>query len=480
VPRVRHQSSTVVLFAATLAGCLGQAFSPNGAQASAAVPAAGARAAGNAVSGHPAPARKKQASPIQHVVIVIQENRSLNNLFMSYPNANTVTSGKIHTGKTIKLKSFPFEKGANVVHNLQSYLAACDGTGSLPGTNCKMDGFDLEIQIPSHIPYGYVPQSETQPYWSMAQQYVLDDMMFASNLDSSFTAHQYLIAAQAQSSVNDPNGAWGCDGKPGDLVDILGQQRTVIGTQVPCFGTVSDPSSYLTIGDELDRAGLTWRFYAPSTGGSSDDSVRPQKHSQSGGLWSAYRAVNHIRNGADWGTDVISPQTQFLVDVQAGTLQNVTWIVPSFADSDHPGSHSATGPSWVASVVNAVGQSQFWNSTAIIVVWDDWGGWYDPIPPPFQDYDGDGFRVPAICISPYAHQGTVDHTQYEFGSILRFVENNFGLGQLAQSDARATPVDKGCINYQRSPRKFVPISSPVGASYFIHEKPDFRPPDTDF
>jgi len=103
---------------------------------------------------------------------------------------------------------------------------------------------------------------------------------------------------------------------------------------------------------------------------------------------------------------VISPPSQFLTDIGAGQLANVTWITPTYSNSDHPGLNSAAGPAWVASLVNAVGTSKFWNSTAIFVMWDDWGGWFDPVKPVFRDYDGLGFRVPILMVSAYAKRGT--------------------------------------------------------------------------
>ena len=129
----------------------------------------------------------------------------------------------------------------------------------------------------------------------------------------------------------------------------------------------------------------------------------------------------------------------------AGSLANVTWVIPDWLNSDHAGNRSNTGPAWVASVVNAIGESKLWPHTAIFVVWDDWGGWYDHVAPPQLDADGLGFRVPLVCISPFAGRGVVSHVQYEFGSILRFAEDAFGLPQFAVSDRRATSAAVGCM-----------------------------------
>jgi phospholipase C len=156
------------------------------------------------------------------------------------------------------------------------------------------------------------------------------------------------------------------------------------------------------------------------------------------------------------------------------------------ADSDHPplkpGQGSDLGPSWVASVVNAIGESSYWNSTAIIVLWDDWGGWYDNSSPPQPDYRGLGFRVPCMIISPYAKQGYVDSTQYEFGSILKFIEEVYGTGSIGPTsqgytDQRATSLD-AAFDFNQQPRTFTAIPSKYSVSHFLHEPPSNEPVDT--
>jgi phospholipase C len=198
----------------------------------------------------------------------------------------------------------------------------------------------------------------------------------------------------------------------------------------------------------------------------------------SGGIWSAYQAINHIYNGPDWTNDVISPSAQFLTDVAGGTLANITWITPIPQNSDHAGLGfaSRTGPAWVASLVNAVGQSQFWDSTAIFIMWDDWGGWYDPVAPVYEDYDGLGFRVPLIMISPYAKQGYVSHVQYETSSVLRFMEDNFGLGQLAASDARANDPAADAFDFTQPPRPFQAFKGSKPRAFWLAQPslPDSR------
>ncbi len=147
-------------------------------------------------------------------------------------------------------------------------------------------------------------------------------------------------------------------------------------------------------------------------------------------------------------------------------------------NSDHAGCNSKAGPQWVATLVNAIGQSKYWNNTAIFIFWDDYGGWYDPEPPAYEDNEGLGVRLPLVVVSAYAKQGYVSHVHYEHGSILKFVEDQFGLGRLSASDARAKSPEKDCFNFDKPPRKFKTIPTVLGKDYFMHQPLDLRPPDT--
>ncbi|MGA7355295.1 MAG: alkaline phosphatase family protein [Candidatus Cybelea sp.] len=403
------------------------------------------------------------AGKIRHVVYIIQENRSFNNLFYGYPGAYTVSSGKNAKGQTIELKPIGLADKYDIDHSARAMFEACDGTGKLPGTKCRMDGFNREIQYdgPHNGQYVYVPHRESKPYFDMAHEWVLADRMFQSQLDESFVAHQYVIAAQAESSVDLPNGPWGCEPGPSDTVNTITKDRTYGPLQLPCF-------DYETLGDKLDKARLPWRFYT---------SKYDTPSSGFGAVWSAYQAVRHIYDGPDWTKDVVTPQKNFLTDVPAGKLASFTWITPICANSDHTNCGGGFGPSWVAALVNTIGKSKFWDSTAIFVQWDDWGGLYDPAPPPFEDYDGVGFRVPLLVISPYAKKNYVSHVHYETASVLRFAEDLFDLGQLAAADRRAASPAGDCFDFTQKPRAFVPIEAPKGRWFFLHQRADLRIPD---
>jgi phospholipase C len=441
------------------------------------------------------------ASKIKHVVIIVQENRSFNNLFMGYPGAKTQSYGYDTAGNKIALQAVSLATKWDLAHDAEGFYAACNGKGKIPGTDCQMNGFDKEkvtcgpgykYKCPNdHPQYIYADPSETAPYFSMAKQYVLADEMYASNFDaSSYVSHQYIIAGQAPGTAqgtlqyNYPAANWGCPGGHADSVPTIdvSPPRKFAGYINPvCF-------DYKTLGDELDDAKLSWSFYAASLGkhagkecgsGAGDDSGTKSGSYVETGIWSSYQAIKHICYGPDWKKDVVTPPTQFLKDVAAGSLRDVTWITPYCRDSDHPGCDSDTGPSWVTSLVNAVGESSFWKSTAIFVFWDDYGGLYDSQPPQYltDDPDGLGIRIPLLIISPYAKKGVVSHTHYEHGSILKFIEQRFGLAALAASDKRAHSV-LDCFDFSQSPRKFVPIQSKYNMSHFLHEPVDFRPPDT--
>ena len=294
---------------------------------------------------------------IKHVVVIVQENRSFNNLFQGYPGAYTVPTGKNSKGQTITLQPTSLADQYVIDHSFNAFKSAYD--------NGKMDGFDQEQAYggPANPEYVYVPHTESKPYFDIAREFVVGDRMFTSHLDESFISHQYIIAGTASHAVNLPYGLWGCDGGPSDDVRILNNDRTYGSSEQACFDNQ-------TITDEADRAHLSWRFYAAQVFGDGNE-------------WSAYDAIRHIRYGKDWAKDVITPNTQFLSDLSSGFLANVTWITPTCETSDHVNCGSALGPPYVASLVNAIGTSKFWDSTVVFIMWDEWGGLYDPVPPPY-------------------------------------------------------------------------------------------------
>jgi phospholipase C len=225
--------------------------------------------------------------------------------------------------------------------------------------------------------------------------------------------------------------------------------------------------SYQTLRDPLDAGGVPWRYYAPEVG-----------QSFGGDLWNAFDGIRAVRYGSEWNTNVTWPETNVFKDITAGKLPSVSWVIPDYQNSDHPGDTSDTGPSWVAQVVNAIGNSPDWNSTAIVVTWDDWGGWYDHVAPTILNSYGYGFRVPLIVISPYAKAGYISHTIHDFGSILKFMEETFGLPSLGYADAAADNLSDR-FDLSQTPLIFKTINAPLSAAHFLNDKNPPADPDDD-
>jgi phospholipase C len=400
---------------------------------------------------------------IKHVIVIVQENRSFDNLFNGFPGADTVPNGNAN-GVSVPLTVTPFEdKGLDVGHSHLNFESAYD--------NGKMDNFNgegtyaiiagqyLPIPGPHNYAYSRLPQSETAPYWDLASQFTVADRMFTSNSGPSFPAHQYLIAGQSNNATEVPSGLlWGCDAAPGSLVPQLQPDGSENKGVFPCF-------DYPTLADELDQAGITWRYYAPAM-------------NAPGYIFSAYDAVRHVRFGTDWTTNVVSPETTVLTDIASGTLPQVSWVIPSLPNSDHALAASNTGPQWVASIVDAVGTSQYWNDAAIVIMWDDWGGWYDHVPPPALDVMGLGFRVPLIVVSPYAKHGYVSHITHEAASIPHFIEATYGLATLSAADARADELTD-CFDFTQSVKALQPVKTLLGPQDFVRRPHVNGPNDPD-
>ncbi len=397
---------------------------------------------------------------IKHVVVIVQENRSFDNLFAGYPGADAPTHGYGLRGR-IALRPITFV-GPDFVHDWETAVADWD--------HGKMDGFSQFVLPSGGTPYSYVRRDLIRPYWSMARQYVLADHMFPTEFGGSFTAHFDLIAGTFNLSptlaeADTPPSGYACDAPPGTKSYTVNARREVspLTGPFPCF------TQFDTMAATLDAARVPWRYYATTV--------------LDGGIWSPFEGVSSVRYGRDWKTKIIAPSKRILGDLGNGKLASVTWVTPSLKDSDHPLGKSNLGPSWVAGIVNAIGESRYWKSTAIIVVWDDWGGWYDNVPPPQLDFVGLGIRVPCIIISPYAKKGYVSHTRYEYGSILKFIEQTFNLPALASlhygsgyTDARANSLEDG-FNFTQRPRPFKKISAPFPPEYFLAEPPSNQPPD---
>ncbi|MFZ0032042.1 MAG: alkaline phosphatase family protein [Candidatus Cybelea sp.] len=409
----------------------------------------------------PAPAKKGKY--FTHVVILIQENRTFDNLFATYPGADGATRGKTHNGGSIPLRKADLESPISP-NNGYTFWRRDWNRG-------KMNGFDTVPigKTSGTYVYEYVDPAQIAPYWDLARKYVLSDHTFQTQGSGSFTAHQDLIRGGTElggsrSLIDFPSAQpWGCDSPPGTATSLItaGDQYMYRTGPFPCL-------AYATLRDLLDSAGVSWRYYTPTTGNFA------------GNLWNAFDAIAAVRHGAEWTTNVVSPETDIFTDINRDTLPAVSWVVPDYVNSDHPGDNSDTGPSWVAQVVNAIGESSAWNTTAVIVLWDDWGGWYDHVAPPGpRRYGGLGFRIPLLAVSPYAKADYISHQQYELGSVVRFLEDNWNLGRLGTTDRSSADFTNDFFDFTQDPRQFVPIKTEYSKSFFLHQRPSNKPVDNE-
>lgn len=391
---------------------------------------------------------------IRHIVFIMKENRSFDHYFGLFPGADGATSATISTGQTIPLWRAPDVMFHDLDHTYQGAINGSDGG--------KMDLFDLNFKTNINgdfEAFTQMTQDDIPNYWSYAQHFVLADHMFQSSNGPSFPAHLYSIGAQAQGTITIgmlPGGApthdWGCDAPAATFVNQM-DANGVISDVFPCF-------DFNTLADSMNAQGLSWKFYAPTAG-------------ERGYIFSAYDAIDHIRNSSYWSSNV-KPVEQFVIDAMHGNLPAVSWIVTG-ENSEHPDGGTCAGENWTVDQINAIMQGPVnqWHSTAIFVTWDDFGGFYDHEPAPKIDEYGLGLRVPLLIISPYPKgrgAGYVSHTQYEFSSILKFIETVFGLTALTDRDANASDMtDSFAFTQQALPPMYLPPRAcPVASATEAH------------
>ena len=401
--------------------------------------------------------------PITHIVFLIKEDHTFDNLFGTFPGANGATNYTTADGKIRALNHEPLDILDSITKDLDSMRTATN--------NGKLDGFSqlrgawqqnaytgkMEDMADSQLYESDIPN-----YWAYAKRFTLDDNFFSSVASDSFPNHLYTVAGQAANTESVPTDLfststpdrWGCDAPPGSLVEQQLPNGHVQFT-FPCF-------NFQTLSDELDRAGISWKYYAPS-------------QNQPGYKWSALNAIKHIRMGPDWKSNVVDTN-RFVSDAKAGKLPTVSWLVPFDKVSDHPAlSNVCAGENWTVKQINAVmGNQTEWDHTAIILTWDDWGGFYDHVLPPKgpNPYIQYGLRVPAIVISPYAKPGYIDHSFNTFSSLLKFAETLLHVPALTKSDRTANNMLDAFDFSQKpqAPLTLAPHSCPYPASFTTKKK----------
>jgi phospholipase C len=455
-----------------------------------------------------------QISSFEHIIVIFLENRTPDNLFQGlcttpYSKAcstnPTGTQYNIQTTNwldkhsstgTTKPSSIALNNTYDLGHNHDSFEKMCDldaKTGK-----CKMDGAGdvvCNVNCPTKPQFKYVSNSTgiLNPYLDLATQYGWANYMFQTNQGPSYPAHQFIFGGtSAPSADDDAEGTYastnvsqpaqpgtaitGCIALSGSTVKLITPTSDEKQKIYPCF-------EHSTLSDLLESVGVSWRYYTPDTNN----------------LWTAPNAIQHICvpsasvggtcTGSGW-KNVVKGASKILTDISACKLSQMNWSIPDGKNSDHASSNNGGGPAWVASIVNAIGNNPkcangelYWNNTVILVTWDDWGGWYDHESPtilaqPFGDYQY-GFRVPLLVISAYTTAGYVDNNRLDFGSMIRFVEQNFGIqqGALNFADARTSTNLTTFFNLTKAPHAFKTIKSKLDANYFINDTGPATDPD---
>ena len=385
---------------------------------------------------HPDPGRQWQLArkKITHVVFLVKENRTFDHMFGTFPGADGATSGELCDGTKVDLgRATDDQSGAS--HSFTSGIIAINGG--------EMNCFD-------HIPQGaggvtYVQYSEDQipNYWAYARHYTLGDRFFSSAYGPTFVEHFWLVAASSNRYIENErplDGQGGDDGVLGGYCDdpteriysfpamTAAEQKVVyeleersrVGQLLDDWVIERWPCHDIqTMPDLLRDAGVSWKYYLSDTP-----------------YFDVMGTIPHIRYGPMW-KDVVDTG-RFVPDIQNGTLPEVTWLMPPTPLSDHPGYGAmCDGENWTVKTINAIMQSKYWKHTAIFLTWDDFGGFFDHVPPPHVDIYGYGPRVPLLVISPYARKSSIFHETSDFTSVLSFMEHLYETPSLTERDANA-------------------------------------------
>ena len=373
----------------------------------------------------------KAKTPIQHFVVLMQENHTFDNYFGTYPGANGIPEGTC-----IPVDPFdntntecvePFHIGDRPIDDLDHSL----GTFNLQYNKGKMNGFVYALNQRNQngaMSMGYYDGRDLPYYWNLADEYVLFDHFFSSDHGGSFANHMYWVSAHPGGEKDAENGY----------------------ADVP------------TIFDRLEEQGVSWKFYVqnydPLITYRTLDTISGNRASQV--IWVPLLNMDRFLDDPKLASHIVD-LNQYFVDLENGTLPEVAYIAPSGA-SEHPPGSIRSGQKFVKSLLQALMRSSSWNSSAFLLLYDDWGGWYDHVKPPQVDENGYGMRVPALLISPYARQGHINSTVLDFTSVMKFIEENWNIEPLAERDAKAKSF-MSAFDFSMSPREpvFIPFERVV-------------------
>jgi phospholipase C len=409
---------------------------------------------------------------IKHVVIIMQENHSFDNYFGTFPGADGIPGlagnpGAVpcipdpKAGHCDKPYHETYVSGSGGPHfndsaisdidkgKMNGFAETAEETGA-GGLDTDKLGCAVELQLNCLDVMGYYNQQEIPNYWQYAKDFVLQDHMFEPVLAWSEVSHLYMVSGWSAQCTSSAPGSCKTDIQfpelpPGALTqNQLTEELTgaALGIALP----VSPETNYAwsDITWLLHKYGVSWKYYMEA-GTEPDCETGAMVCVPTPQLLTAPSIWNPLPNFEDVKEDNqiknIAPTTQLFTDAKNGNLPSVSWVVPSGDDSEHPPGDIEAGQDHVTSVINAIMKSKDWDSTAIFLAWDDWGGYYDNMVPPNVDAEGYGIRVPGMVISPYAKQGYIDHQTLSFDAYLKFVEQDF-LGSQALNpltDGRPDP-----------------------------------------
>ena len=392
--------------------------------------------------------------PIQHVVVLLQENHAFDNLFGTYcqltgPYCPSSASG-IPSGACIPYDPSNLSLGCVAPYpftlaNLKTKDPAHQWvTAQIAYDYAKMDGF-LKAGHAGTVPVGYYNGTTIPVYWDLAEEYALSDSFYSSEMGNSLPNHWYLLAADSPAIV-----------KQKGLTSLSLPQKHVYLNEANATPTIED--------ELLNKSGVSWKYYDFQLAGyqKAINTYAALTDGSAYNYWSplAAREQSYANNV----NQHFVGRNAFFASAKAGTLPNVSWIIPSPSFSDHPVANLSAGQNWVAEVANAVESSPEWNTTVLFVAWDDYGGFYDHAVPPKVDNFGWAFRVPLLVIGPYVKRGYISHTNESFESVLRLMEWKFGLGCFTTRDCNATlPLDY--FNFSAPARAPITIPDFSHASY---------------
>jgi phospholipase C len=478
-------------------------------------------------------------NPIKHVILIIQENRTPDNLFhtlLTYPGINPANYDLASSGlakidgqdKMVWLTSTRLSGDYDLAHSHVAFNSMwnnglMDGA-NLIAANCDVNAAECRGTKGNFLSYKYVQSADVDPYLQLVAQYGWANYMFQTNQGPSYVAHQILFSGtSAQTAEDDAEGILvagnpsqphfndnytgssdtGCLAPDGEINALISPQ-----TAPNTYNITNDPLGvfcfdHSSMAELLDTAQLSWKYYviAETTNPYPKDPSK-KGYNPAGYMFAAPNSIYGIClpdyaadppecTSPEFTTNIDLNPHDILTDIGNCNLASESWVTPTANEADHVGSPKDTGgPSWVASIVNAIGNDKtcehgagYWSDTVILVTWDDWGGWYDHVPPPIlPGPQGDmelGFRVPFLAISAYTPRAYVSNLQYDFGSILRFMQGVFNIpeGSLGFSDARATNDLNTFFNFSGRPRSFKTIVAPLGPQHFLNEPVSSDPPD---